>query len=135
MARITVEDCLRNETNRFALVLLASKRSKQILNGSKPLSKKSKNNKAVVSALREIAEGKVRFMTKEEIEIQASSLDSDLQSQGISNMTYTPPSTVDFSAGLNAFNESNLNDASKGASKKPDTDLKDNDFSVDGEDE
>src|SRR5262245_45803233 len=65
MARITVEDCLTKETNRFALVLLAAKRTKQILHGSKMLIPDIKN-KAVVNALREIAAGKVRFMTEEE---------------------------------------------------------------------
>ncbi|NDC39660.1 MAG: DNA-directed RNA polymerase subunit omega [Proteobacteria bacterium] len=65
MARITVEDCLTKETNRFALVLLAAKRTKQILHGSKTLISDAKN-KAVVNALREIAAGKVRFMTEEE---------------------------------------------------------------------
>ena len=65
MARITVEDCLRKENNRFALVLLAAKRTKQLLKGSRPLTAEVKN-KPVVNALREIAEGKVRFMTEEE---------------------------------------------------------------------
>jgi DNA-directed RNA polymerase subunit omega len=64
MARITVEDCLTKETNRFALVLLASKRTKQILHGGKTLT--DSKNKAVVTALREIAAGKVRFMTDDE---------------------------------------------------------------------
>ena len=67
MARITVEDCLTHENNRFALVLLSAKRTKQILQGSKLLISGAKNNKAVVSSLREIADGQVRFMTKEEI--------------------------------------------------------------------
>lgn len=67
MARITVEDCLTQENNRFALVLLSAKRTKQILQGSKLLITASKNNKAIVSSLREIADGQVRFMTKEEI--------------------------------------------------------------------
>ena len=66
MARITVEDCLTKETNRFALVLLAAKRTKQILNGSRSLLPEIKN-KAVVTSLREIADGKVRFMTDEDI--------------------------------------------------------------------
>ena len=65
MARITVEDCLEKENNRFALVQLAAKRTKQILGGSKPLV--SSNNKSVVVSLREIAEAKVRFMTEEEL--------------------------------------------------------------------
>lgn len=65
MARITVEDCLTKETNRFALVLLAAKRTKQILTGAAALVDEVKN-KAVVTSLREIAAGKVRFMTTQE---------------------------------------------------------------------
>ena len=60
MARITVEDCLIKEPNRFALVKLASLRAKQLLSGQATVSD-SRGNKAIVSALREIADGKVRF--------------------------------------------------------------------------
>jgi len=66
MARITVEDCLTKENNRFALVHLAAKRTKQLLQGAKVLTDAARGNKAVVSALREIADGKVRFMSEEE---------------------------------------------------------------------
>lgn len=69
MARITVEDCLTQETNRFALVQLAAKRTKQLLRGAKNLTKEKHDNKAVVTALREIADGRVRFMTEEESRI------------------------------------------------------------------
>jgi DNA-directed RNA polymerase subunit omega len=65
MARITVEDCLVQENNRFSLVQLASKRTKQLLQGS-AAQIADKRNKSVVTALREIADGKVRFMTPEE---------------------------------------------------------------------
>ena len=70
MARITVEDCLREENNRFALVQLASKRTKQLLHGSKSVIEDPRANKAVVTALREIASGRVRFMSAEELAIQ-----------------------------------------------------------------
>lgn len=60
MARITVEDSLRNAINRFALVLLTAKRARQILKGSKPLTD-VKNNREIVAALREIADGKVMY--------------------------------------------------------------------------
>ena len=60
MARITVEDCLENEPNRFNLVRLASKRAKELLSGDKPVTD-TRGNKAIVSALREIADGKVKF--------------------------------------------------------------------------
>lgn len=65
MARITVEDCLTQENNRFALVQLASKRTKQLLQGASAQTA-DRRNKAVVTALREIADGRVRFMTPEE---------------------------------------------------------------------
>jgi DNA-directed RNA polymerase subunit omega len=65
MARITVEDCLTQENNRFALVQLASKRTKQLLQGS-TVQITDRRNKPIVTALREIAGGKVRFMTPEE---------------------------------------------------------------------
>jgi len=68
MARITVEDCLTKETNRFALVQLAAKRTKQILQGGKVVLEEPSSNKAVVTALREIAGGQVRFMTEAERE-------------------------------------------------------------------
>ncbi len=60
MARITIEDCLDNENNRFTLVRLASKRAKQLLTGAKAVTD-TKGNRPVVSALREIAAGKVKF--------------------------------------------------------------------------
>ena len=68
MARITVEDCLTKEHNRFGLVQLASKRAKQLLHGAKTVIPDTKGNKSVVVALREIAGGKVSFMTEQEVE-------------------------------------------------------------------
>ena len=59
MARITVEDCLENVPNRFSLVLLAAERTKQILKGEAILIEDYRDNKEVVTALREIAAGKV----------------------------------------------------------------------------
>ena len=58
MSRITVEDCLHKVDNRFELVMLASKRARQLFKGAKPLI--DSNNREVVVALREIAVGKVR---------------------------------------------------------------------------
>jgi DNA-directed RNA polymerase subunit omega len=58
MARITVEDCLGKVPSRFELVILASKRAKQLLKGAKPLLET--DNLEIVTALREIAAGKVR---------------------------------------------------------------------------
>lgn len=55
MARVTVEDCLDRVANRFELVLVASKRARQIANGSQPFVP-LENDKPTVLALREIAE-------------------------------------------------------------------------------
>jgi DNA-directed RNA polymerase subunit omega len=60
MARVTVEDALPHVDNRFALVLLASKRARQLMAGARPLVDHSKNKPCVLS-LREIATGRVRF--------------------------------------------------------------------------
>lgn len=57
MARVTVEDCLEHEENRFALVLLASQRTRQIMKGAPSLV--SSKNRPAVTALREIAGQKV----------------------------------------------------------------------------
>ncbi len=56
MARITVEDSLKNSDNMFEMVLLASKRARQIANGSEPMVPRN-NDKPTVIALREIADG------------------------------------------------------------------------------
>ena len=59
MARVTVEDCLHAVDNRFELILVASKRARQIARGvSEPLVD-AQNDKPTVIALREIAEGLV----------------------------------------------------------------------------
>jgi DNA-directed RNA polymerase subunit omega len=74
MARLTVEDCLENVVNRYDLVLLASKRARQIAMGADPLVP-AENDKPTVIALREIAENLInngnidkinRFETEEE---------------------------------------------------------------------
>ena len=59
MARVTVEDCLENVDNRFELVMLASKRSRQLATGGKEPKVAWDNDKPTVVALREIAEGLV----------------------------------------------------------------------------
>jgi len=58
MARVTVEDCLENVDNRFELVLVASKRARQLANGGES-ELEWENDKPTVLALREIAENKV----------------------------------------------------------------------------
>jgi DNA-directed RNA polymerase subunit omega len=57
MARITVEDCLQKVNNRFLLVQMAIKRVKQYREGYSPLIESQ--NKEIVTALREVAAGKI----------------------------------------------------------------------------
>jgi DNA-directed RNA polymerase subunit omega len=59
VARVTVEDCLERVNNHFALVILAAERARQIAGGAHRLVECQ--NKAAVSALREIGAGKVSF--------------------------------------------------------------------------
>ncbi|MGB1189350.1 MAG: DNA-directed RNA polymerase subunit omega [Pseudomonadales bacterium] len=59
MARVTVEDCLENVDNRFELVMVASKRARQIATEGKDPLVAIENDKPTVLALREIAEGLV----------------------------------------------------------------------------
>jgi len=65
MARITVEDCLENVDNRFQLVLVATKRARQLFDGAEPLVEVD-NDKHTVVALREIADGLVTRAILEE---------------------------------------------------------------------
>lgn len=63
MARVTIEDCLEKLNDRFSLAIAASKRTKQLMKGSEPLCRR-KENKHVVTSLREIAEGKITIVKK-----------------------------------------------------------------------
>ena len=64
MARITVEDCLAKVPNRFQLALVAVKRAKMLLKGSRPLVES--DNKEIVTSLREVAENEVRLAERED---------------------------------------------------------------------
>lgn len=61
MARVTVEDCLRQVDNHFVLTVVAAKRAKQLYSGGgATIDTTSRKEKPTVIALREIAQGKVR---------------------------------------------------------------------------
>ena len=57
MARVTIEDCLKNVDNRFSLVHLAAKRVRQVREGADLMIKSS--NEDVVTVLREIAANRI----------------------------------------------------------------------------
>lgn len=68
MARVTVEDCLKNVRNRFELVLVASKRARQLAFAERNSALSWENDKATVVALREIADGLVTHTILDEEE-------------------------------------------------------------------
>jgi len=83
MARVTVEDCLEYVDNRFDLVLLATKRARQLVNGVEPLLP-WENDKPTVMALREIATGLIGDQDVQErpedelvIDEEIATMDSD----------------------------------------------------------
>ena len=79
MARVTVEDCLENVANRFELVMVASKRARQLATGGKDPLVDEESDKPTVIALREIAEGMVTrdiLVREEEIDVEEEFLDA-----------------------------------------------------------
>lgn len=70
MARVTVEDCLDNVDNRFELVMVATKRARQLANTAQEPLVEWNNDKPTVVALREIAEGLVTNKTMNISEIE-----------------------------------------------------------------
>ena len=72
MARVTVEDCVSQVDNRFQLVLIATRRARQLTRGNAPLVD-PENDKPTVIALREVAEGKIdASILDEPVETMAS---------------------------------------------------------------
>lgn len=65
MARVTVEDCLEKVPNRMELIILAAKRTRQLLDGAEPLIPNTKGNKPPVIALREVGAGKIELRQAE----------------------------------------------------------------------
>lgn len=87
MARVTVEDCMDYVDNRFDLVLLATKRARQLVNGVEPLLP-WENDKPTVMALREIAEGLIseqamqRRQAEAEMVVDEDMMDIDITPMG-----------------------------------------------------
>lgn len=77
MARITVEDCLDYVDNRFELVMLGSKRARQLAVDSRPPLVDAENDKPTVIALREIEQGLITPEVIQEIERDYEILDAE----------------------------------------------------------
>lgn len=85
MARVTVEDCLDHVDNRFELVLVASKRARQLARQGMEPTVEWDNDKPTVVALREIAVGHVtkEILKQREQDYQTSSLDLALSTNSL----------------------------------------------------
>jgi len=84
MARLTVEDCLDHVDNRFELVLIASKRARQLSMGAEPLVE-LENDKPTVLALREIAENKINKSVLEEEVVPQDDIEAMIEGELLQN--------------------------------------------------
>ena len=95
MARITVEDCLEHVDNRFELVLVAAKRTRQLTQGAEPCVDRE-NDKSTVIALREIADGFVTSAILDEESVQAVlEADEDILNQDPTLANLISPASTD----------------------------------------
>ena len=118
MARVTVEDCLENVENRFQLVLVAAKRTRQLAFGAAPLVPEARDKPTVI-ALREIAEGLVTSNILEEEEID---LEKELFGESEEVQTNAETETKDLSLKEDtAANESSATDDDTGDSNADDS--------------
>ena len=76
MARVSIEDCLEKIPSRFALTKVAANRTRQLMGSAKPLVKSS--NKSAVTALREIAHGKIEMKGDPDLFLDDDLLDKPL---------------------------------------------------------
>ena len=76
MARVTVEDCLENVENRFELVMLGTRRARQLSTGGKDPLVAEENDKPTVIALREIAEG---LINREALDAEDAKTEAELE--------------------------------------------------------
>ena len=94
MARVTVEDCLKNVKNRFELVILASKRARQLMRG-KEAKVEIDNDKPTVVALREIAAGFTTMNTINNVETHEEIMLQKASEAIAKPEVATPPSSAE----------------------------------------
>ena len=93
MARITVEDCLEHVENRFELVLVAARRTRQLQLGHDPLVPEDRDKHTVI-ALREIAEGLVTSEILKEVEVDTRQELEEVFAPGEGEASQTPGEAV-----------------------------------------
>lgn len=130
MARISVEDCLRNVESPFSLVHAAVRRARQLQMGSKPLMQK-KGDKNTVIALREIAHGLVEQVPLSELEAELQAKQPITPEEEFAQIFDSPDLNVKLDADLD---EEEDKKEKKGAKKDEEDDPEDWD-EEEGEDE
>ena len=95
MARITVEDCLKNIENQFDLVMVAAKRARRIANGAEPLVE-LEDDKPTVIALREIADGLINEQILAEMDEPAEDILSSEEAEELLASTPMPGQDSEF---------------------------------------
>ena len=130
MARISVEDCLRNVESPFSLVHAAVRRARQLQMGSKPLMQK-KGDKNTVIALREIAGGLVEQVPLSELEAELQAKQPITAEEEFAQIFDSPDLNVKLDADLD---EEEDKKEKKGAKKDEEDDPEDWD-EEEGEDE
>ena len=81
MARITVEDCLENVNSRYELIILASKRARQLATGGRRATLEWENDKPTVMALREIASGSVTAENINDLTVDVADLEQEFSAE------------------------------------------------------
>ncbi|MCF7821589.1 MAG: DNA-directed RNA polymerase subunit omega [Mariprofundaceae bacterium] len=85
MARVTIEDCIRHYPNRFEMVVLTSKRARQLLSGMPSLIENEEEHKPSVQALREMGGGHITWDTvftmdeQERLRLEASTFEDEVE--------------------------------------------------------
>ena len=81
MARITVEDCLKKVKSRYELIILASKRARQLAVGGRRATLEWENDKPTVMALREIASGSVTAENISDLTVDVADLEQEFSAE------------------------------------------------------
>lgn len=81
MARITVEDCLKKVKSRYELIILASKRARQLATGGRRATLEWENDKPTVMALREIASGSVTAENINDLTVDVADLEQEFSAE------------------------------------------------------
>ena len=81
MARITVEDCLEKVKSRYELIILASKRARQLAVGGRSATLEWENDKPTVMALREIASGSVTAENINDLTVDVADLEQEFSAE------------------------------------------------------